>query len=149
MQVKFLKWRRNNANASAQKQRVCFERRGSLSKSSTRYQTELNNFINCRAGQRRFGQLILISRTQVKYIHRAECITLPGLIIPPSKYTKRNLTFVVRRQLRHTPVKSFDVGQEGHQRMSLYSLSVGQEGHYFIVFDLQPGHVKEFNWSVT
>ena len=44
-------------------------------------------------------------------MHCSELKTLSGSIIPLEKYTKRNLTFVVRRELRHSQVKSFYVAR--------------------------------------
>ena len=38
-------------------------------------------------------------------------MTLLESIISPDEYTKRDLTYVVRRQLRHTPVKFFYVAR--------------------------------------
>ena len=38
-------------------------------------------------------------------------MTLTGAIIPPYKYTQKDLTFVVYRQPRHTQVKFFYVAR--------------------------------------
>ena len=52
-------------------------------------------YFSCRAGQRCFGLLALISRPHVRPIHLPERMTLPESLIPSDKYILKNLTFVV------------------------------------------------------
>ena len=55
------------------------------------------------AGQRCFGLLALISRTQVRYIHLPERMILPGSFIPSDKYS---YTLAVSLKALRTPKKT-------------------------------------------